>query len=213
MFIIRFTDEAIKDWRKLDNSIKSELMKNLQPQLENPALESARLKGVLGNCYKVRASVTGYRLVYRIVDDVLVILVIAVGKREDAEVYKSAVAKKLAPNRPIRDRGGEALKRLKADPEMAKEIATLSKGWIEEDRKYLENIPAIKKAAELTQSEVAKKLGMAQAGVSRLENQGDMLLSTLGKYLEAVGEHPRLVVEINGEDYELDLGALAENLH
>ncbi|MEK6649206.1 MAG: type II toxin-antitoxin system RelE/ParE family toxin [Actinomycetota bacterium] len=90
MFRIRFTDEATKDWRKLDNSIKSELMKNLQPRLENPALESARLKGALGDCYKVKAPVTGYRLVYRIVDDVLVILVIAVGKREDSEVYKNA---------------------------------------------------------------------------------------------------------------------------
>ena len=46
----------------------------------------------------------------------------------------------------------------------------MSKRWTEDDRKYLENIPAIRKAAELTQSEVAKKLGMAQAGVSRLEN-------------------------------------------
>lgn len=123
------------------------------------------------------------------------------------------MAKKLATKRPIRDRGGEALKRLKADPEMASEISAMRKEWSESGRKYLENIPAIRKAAELTQSEVAEKLGMAQAGVSRLENQGDMLLSTLGKYLEAVGEHPRLVVEINGEDYELDLGALAENLN
>lgn len=90
MFRIRFTDEAIKDWRKLDNSIRSELMKNLQPRLENPVLESARLKGVLGDCYKVKAPVTGYRLVYRIVEDVLVILVVAVGKREDSQVYKSA---------------------------------------------------------------------------------------------------------------------------
>jgi DNA-binding transcriptional regulator YiaG len=122
------------------------------------------------------------------------------------------MAKKLATKRPIKDRGGEALGRLKADPEMAKEIAAISKLWVEADRKYLQNIPAIRKAAELTQSEVAEKLGMAQAGVSRLENQGDMLLSTLGKYLEAVGEHPRLVVKINGEDYELDLGALAEGL-
>lgn len=113
----------------------------------------------------------------------------------------------------VRDRGGEALKRLKADSEMASEISAMRKEWAESDRKYLENLPAIRKAAELTQTEVAEKLGMAQAGVSRLENQGDMLLSTLGKYLEAVGKHPRLVVEINGQDYELDLGALSETLN
>lgn len=113
--------------------------------------------------------------------------------------------------RKFRDRGKEILDAM--TPKERARVAEL-RHWMEEDeRKYLENIPAIRKAAELTQSEVAKKLGMAQAGVSRLENQGDMLLSTLGKYLEAVGEHPRLVVKINGEDYELDLGALAENLY
>lgn len=90
VFRIEFTDDALKDWQKLDNSIKSELMKNLHPRLENPAIESSRLKGVLGDCYKVKAPVTGYRLVYRIVDDVLVILVVAVGKRERSKVYKLA---------------------------------------------------------------------------------------------------------------------------
>ena len=122
------------------------------------------------------------------------------------------MAKNLATKRPTRDRGGEVLKRLKADPEMAEEIATMRREWRESDRKYLENIPAIRKAAELTQSEVAKKLGMAQAGVSRLESQGDMMLSTLGKYLLAVGQNPRLIVSINGEDFEVDLGWLGENL-
>lgn len=112
--------------------------------------------------------------------------------------------------RKLRDRGKEILDAM--TPEEKEHLSVLRRWADEDERKFLENIPAIRKAAELTQSEVAEKLGMAQAGVSRLENQGDMLLSTLGKYLEAVGEHPRLVVEINGEDYELDLGALAENL-
>lgn len=122
------------------------------------------------------------------------------------------MVKKLATKRTIKDRGGEALKRLKTDPKMSKEIAAMRKEWKELDRKYLENIPAIRKAAELTQSEVAKKLGMAQAGVSRLESQGDMMLSTLGKYLLAVGENPRLIVCINGEDFEVDLGWMGEDL-
>ena len=113
--------------------------------------------------------------------------------------------------RKLRDRGKEILDAM--TPEERARVAELRRWADEDERKFLENIPAIRKAAELTQSEVAARLGMAQAGVSRLENQGDMLLSTLGKYLEAVGEHPRLIVEINGEDYELDLGALAENLY
>lgn len=123
------------------------------------------------------------------------------------------MAKNLVTKRTTRDRGGEALKRLKADPVMAQEIDAMSKRWVEEDRRYFDNLAAVRKAADLTQADVAERLGMAQAGVSRLENQGDMLLSTLGKYLEAVGQHPRLVIEIHGQDYELDLGPLAETLH
>ncbi len=102
---------------------------------------------------------------------------------------------------------------MKADQVMAQKIDAMSKRWVEEDRRYFDNLAAVRKAADLTQADVAERLGMAQAGVSRLENQGDMLLSTLGKYLEAVGQHPRLVIEIRGQDYELDLGALAETLH
>jgi len=109
----------------------------------------------------------------------------------------------------VRDRGGEALKRLKANPATAEEIDVLSKEWMLLDQKHLESFPAIRKAAQLTQVEVADRLGIAQAGVSRLESQKDMLLSTLGKYLSAVGSNPRLVVTINSEDYVVDLGLLA----
>ena len=90
MYRIQFIKESAKDWDKLDNSVKSELMKNLQPRLQNPTLESSRLNGDLSDCYRIKAPKSGYRLVYKVEDEVLVILVIAVGKREDAEVYKSA---------------------------------------------------------------------------------------------------------------------------
>jgi transcriptional regulator with XRE-family HTH domain len=41
------------------------------------------------------------------------------------------------------------------------------------------NPAMIRKAAQLTQAEVARKLGVGQAAVSRLEGREDMLLSTL----------------------------------
>lgn len=91
MYRIWFTDEAARDWRKLDNSIKLELKKNLQPRLQNPMIESSRLRGDLSDCYRIRAPKSGYRLVYKVENEALVILVIAVGKREDEKVYKSAV--------------------------------------------------------------------------------------------------------------------------
>jgi transcriptional regulator with XRE-family HTH domain len=47
------------------------------------------------------------------------------------------------------------------------------------DRAYAMNLAMIRKAAQLTQVEVAKRLGVGQAAVSRMESRGDMLLSTL----------------------------------
>ncbi|SBW18244.1 hypothetical protein FDG2_0587 [Candidatus Protofrankia californiensis] len=50
------------------------------------------------------------------------------------------------------------------------------------------NPAMIRKAARMTRTEVAKKLGVGQAAVSRLENREDMLLSTCSRHFAtAVG--------------------------
>jgi predicted transcriptional regulator len=63
----------------------------------------------------------------------------------------------------------------------------------------------IGKAAQLTQVEVAKRLGVGQAAVSRMESRGDILLSTLYDYLTAIAS---IVVTVHGRRIELDLGSL-----
>jgi len=45
----------------------------------------------------------------------------------------------------------------------------------------------LRKALALTQTEVAEKLHISQDGVSRLEQRSDLLLSTLRKYIQAMG--------------------------
>jgi transcriptional regulator with XRE-family HTH domain len=77
------------------------------------------------------------------------------------------------------------------------------------DRVYAMNLAMIRKAAQLTQVEVAKRLGVGQAAVSRMENRGDMLLSTLYDYLTATGaDAASIVVVVHGQRIELDLGSL-----
>ena len=46
---------------------------------------------------------------------------------------------------------------------------------------------AVRKALEMTQVELAEKLGIDQAGVSAIENRSDLLLSTMAKYIRALG--------------------------
>jgi DNA-directed RNA polymerase specialized sigma subunit len=53
----------------------------------------------------------------------------------------------------------------------------------------------LRKAHHRTQASMAKKLGIGQDGVSRLEQRSDLLLSTLRNYVEAMGGNLRLVAE------------------
>ncbi|WP_186797395.1 type II toxin-antitoxin system RelE family toxin, partial [Escherichia coli] len=40
--------------------------------------------------YKIKLRASGYRLVYQVIDEKVVLLVIAVGRRESSEVYQIA---------------------------------------------------------------------------------------------------------------------------
>ncbi len=46
---------------------------------------------------------------------------------------------------------------------------------------------AVRKARELTQVELAEKLGISQASVAGIERRTDLQLSTLAKYIRALG--------------------------
>jgi transcriptional regulator with XRE-family HTH domain len=53
----------------------------------------------------------------------------------------------------------------------------------------------LRKAMGQTQVAVARKLGMKQENVSRIEQRADLLLSTLDGYLKSLGGNLRLVAE------------------
>ena len=53
----------------------------------------------------------------------------------------------------------------------------------------------LRKARNQTQTRVAKKLGINQENVSRIEQRSDLLLSTLSGYVEAMGGKLHLVAE------------------
>ncbi len=86
---LKFIPKALKEWNKLDNSIKIQFKKKLSERLENPEIISSRLHG-FDNHYKIKLRDSGYRLVYEVIDDEICVLVIAVGKRDKGFVYKKA---------------------------------------------------------------------------------------------------------------------------
>src|SRR5271165_2919995 len=114
-----------------------------------------------------------------------------------------------APGQPGFVRGNERLDQLLADPELAADVAAAHADAGEMDRVYAMNLAMIRKAAQMTQVEVARKLGVGQGVVSRLEHRDDMLLSTLYDYLTATGaDAASIVVTVHGHKIELDLGRL-----
>jgi len=86
---LEFIRDAFKEWKALDTSIQNQFKKKLAERLQNPEVPSARLIGSQ-NRYKIKLRGAGFRLVYEVHQQEVLVLVVAVGKRERNAVYKSA---------------------------------------------------------------------------------------------------------------------------
>lgn len=79
---IHFTETSLKEFKKLGATVQAQFKKKLKALQTNPHIISAKLHGDLANCYKIKLRSAGYRLVYQVKDDMLIIIVIAVAKRQ-----------------------------------------------------------------------------------------------------------------------------------
>ena len=85
-----FKEDALNEWNSLDGSVREIFRSLIRKRLVNPHVPGSLLKGDLRNCYKIKLQKLGYRLVYAVQDDELIVLVLSVGKREDMEAYRLA---------------------------------------------------------------------------------------------------------------------------
>ena len=107
-------------------------------------------------------------------------------------------------------RGNSRISQLAQRPDIAADVAEIRAGMAEADRTYAMGLAALRQAADLTQVELARRLGVTQAAISRIEQPHDLLLSTLNSYLQAIGGTARMVVRFaDGHEATLDLGHLA----
>jgi len=65
------------------------VQKKLAEVLENPRIEANRLRD-LPDCYKVKLKSAGYRLIYQVLDQEILVFVVAIGKRERGGAYEVA---------------------------------------------------------------------------------------------------------------------------
>ena len=89
---LKFIPKAFDEWNAFDGSVKEVLRKALKKRLMNPYVPSCRLKSDLSGCYNIKLRRQGYRLVYTVQDEFLVVLVLAINKRKDAVVYRAAMS-------------------------------------------------------------------------------------------------------------------------
>ena len=88
---LAFQDAALAEWQKLASSVKEPLRRLLKTRLEAPRVKDAELHGALADCYKFKLRAQGFRLIYQVQDQRLIVLVISVGKRDKNAVYEAAI--------------------------------------------------------------------------------------------------------------------------
>lgn len=86
---VEFLVSALKEWKKLDANTREQFRKKLKERCEDPRIPAAKLHGAKDR-YKIKLRSVGYRLVYEVEDRRLVILVIALGRRDRMQVYEAA---------------------------------------------------------------------------------------------------------------------------
>jgi mRNA interferase RelE/StbE len=86
---LSFHPDALAEWRKLDATVSEQFKKKLAERLNHPRVPAARLSGHKDR-YKIKLRAAGYRLVYEVRESVLLVIVVAVGKRERNAVYRIA---------------------------------------------------------------------------------------------------------------------------
>jgi len=73
----------------LGDTVRQQLKKKLVTILVNPRIEANRLHA-FPDCYKIKLRSSGYRLVYQVIDQEVMVFVVAVDKREREQVYRKA---------------------------------------------------------------------------------------------------------------------------
>ena len=81
IYKLKFFKSAYKEWQKLDPHVRKLFKTHLIKRVQNPRVESAKLKGY-PNLYKIKLRSVGYRLAYLVEDKKISVYVICIGRRD-----------------------------------------------------------------------------------------------------------------------------------
>lgn len=87
---LEFEPRALKAWKKLDSVTRAQFKRKLDERLAGPRVPKDALH-TWPSHYKIKLRDKGYRLIYRVIDNRLTVLVVDVGRRDsiydDAKSY------------------------------------------------------------------------------------------------------------------------------
>ena len=73
---------------------------------------------------------------------------------------------------------------------------------------YEQSLAELRRARSFTQAQLATTLNLPQSQISRIEHQAELYISTLARYLEAMGGHLELIGVFDDQRVPLSLGDL-----
>ena len=89
-------------------------------------------------------------------------------------------------------------------------VAKMSKESQKEIKRRVKNeldemdLKSLRQALKLTQEQLAKQLDIKQGSVSKIENQSDIFISTLRRFLEAMGGELQIIAHFQDHDVLID---------
>ena len=85
MYKIKLTKTAAENIKKLDNRIKNQIMNKIESLKEEPLLSGKPLKGPLKEFRSIRAAGQRYRIIYKVIDTAVVVIIVSVGIRKEGD--------------------------------------------------------------------------------------------------------------------------------
>lgn len=91
---LEFHPAALREWRKLGATVREQARKKLENLLCDPHVMAARMRAH-PNAYRIKLRAAGYRLIYRVEDDRLIVYVVAIQQRDSGkrDAYDVAIGR------------------------------------------------------------------------------------------------------------------------
>jgi DNA-binding XRE family transcriptional regulator len=103
--------------------------------------------------------------------------------------------------RPWKEIRDKAMRQIEADPARKARFEELHR-----DARHMATLSQLRHAMELTQQQLAETAQLTQSSVSQIEQRGDLFVSTLRRYIEAMGGTLEVVAIFGDEKIPLQIG-------